>query len=268
MRWLAHHGVKGQQWGVRNGPPYPIEDKVLKAGTKLSNVSSVKSTSQYLKCLNTGKRWIYTYVSDNVWDKNIYEGPFADYLSTTRKQGQIYKHNYEVKKDLKMPTSNERMAVMKNMMKTNDAGILDDMDKRADLLRKYIKWGNKLTPALTKASQFNSKDKKDKEYYEKAKYVFDNLMEYSIAQPSTRRYSEIMAEKYDAMVDDNNVNIYNFAQDPIIIFKVDEALKAVGNRNVFTGQISGKPLYAKEVRENIEKVREQNRSKGYDSVAF
>lgn len=27
---LEHHGVKGQQWGVRNGPPYPIEDKVLK----------------------------------------------------------------------------------------------------------------------------------------------------------------------------------------------------------------------------------------------
>ena len=25
MRYLAHHGVKGQQWGLRNGPPYPIE---------------------------------------------------------------------------------------------------------------------------------------------------------------------------------------------------------------------------------------------------
>lgn len=22
---LAHHGVKGQKWGVRNGPPYPID---------------------------------------------------------------------------------------------------------------------------------------------------------------------------------------------------------------------------------------------------
>lgn len=22
--WLAHHGIKGQQWGVQNGPPYPI----------------------------------------------------------------------------------------------------------------------------------------------------------------------------------------------------------------------------------------------------
>lgn len=23
--WLAHHGIKGQQWGIRNGPPYPLD---------------------------------------------------------------------------------------------------------------------------------------------------------------------------------------------------------------------------------------------------
>lgn len=29
---LAHHGVKGQKWGVKNGPPYPL-DKTKKSGT-------------------------------------------------------------------------------------------------------------------------------------------------------------------------------------------------------------------------------------------
>lgn len=24
---LRHHGIKGQKWGVRNGPPYPIKDR-------------------------------------------------------------------------------------------------------------------------------------------------------------------------------------------------------------------------------------------------
>lgn len=29
--WLVHHGVKGQHWGIKNGPPYPIgsENKTL-----------------------------------------------------------------------------------------------------------------------------------------------------------------------------------------------------------------------------------------------
>lgn len=25
--FLAHHGIKGQKWGVRRGPPYPLGDK-------------------------------------------------------------------------------------------------------------------------------------------------------------------------------------------------------------------------------------------------
>ncbi len=29
---LAHHGIKGQKWGVRNGPPYPL-DRSAKRGT-------------------------------------------------------------------------------------------------------------------------------------------------------------------------------------------------------------------------------------------
>lgn len=34
---LAHHGVKGQKWGVRNGPPYPLDGK--------SRTSSEKTAS-------------------------------------------------------------------------------------------------------------------------------------------------------------------------------------------------------------------------------
>ena len=36
---LQHHGIKGQKWGVRNGPPYPIEDKVLKKRNKIKYCS-------------------------------------------------------------------------------------------------------------------------------------------------------------------------------------------------------------------------------------
>lgn len=38
---LAHHGVKGQKWGVRNGPPYPINRKGVEKTSnsdKLENI--------------------------------------------------------------------------------------------------------------------------------------------------------------------------------------------------------------------------------------
>ena len=49
--YLAHHGIKGQKWGKRNGPPYPLSDakhnKVVKRASKGSKkVSSNASGSK------------------------------------------------------------------------------------------------------------------------------------------------------------------------------------------------------------------------------
>ena len=27
QNYLSHHGIKGQKWGKRNGPPYPLDSK-------------------------------------------------------------------------------------------------------------------------------------------------------------------------------------------------------------------------------------------------
>ena len=38
---LAHHGIKGQKWGIRNGPPYPL-DKSSGSG-KIEDIQIGKS---------------------------------------------------------------------------------------------------------------------------------------------------------------------------------------------------------------------------------
>ena len=49
---LAHHGIKGQKWGVRNGPPYPIdkssESGKIENGSKSITVSRNKFTGYAL----------------------------------------------------------------------------------------------------------------------------------------------------------------------------------------------------------------------------
>lgn len=62
-----------------------------------------------------------------------------------------------------------------------------------------------------------------------------------------------MSEKYDAMVDDNNQTIYNHAHDPVIIFKVNEALKEIGDVKIIDVSEAGK---------HFEKVQAELAKKG------
>lgn len=39
---LYHHGVKGQKWGVMNGPPYPLDSNVS-TGKKLKSTNVIES---------------------------------------------------------------------------------------------------------------------------------------------------------------------------------------------------------------------------------
>lgn len=41
---LCHHGIKNQHWGVRNGPPYPLDSKVSRAIKKGKNETRHKGT--------------------------------------------------------------------------------------------------------------------------------------------------------------------------------------------------------------------------------
>ena len=51
--YLYHHGIQGQKWGVRNGPPYPLsanahsaaEKKAMKGGTKKQTASNKQGLS-------------------------------------------------------------------------------------------------------------------------------------------------------------------------------------------------------------------------------
>ena len=45
---LVHHGVDGQQWGVRNGPPYPLDRKSARAERK-QKLKEVKSRKHIKK---------------------------------------------------------------------------------------------------------------------------------------------------------------------------------------------------------------------------
>lgn len=42
-RFLNHHGIQGQKWGVKNGPPYPLDSKIHNDIVKQKRVEDVKN---------------------------------------------------------------------------------------------------------------------------------------------------------------------------------------------------------------------------------
>lgn len=66
---LRHHGVKGMRWGVRNGPPYPL-DKSKKRDTIIED--SIRS-GEVIRKMNEHKQNRHTY-HDHLLGKSFLDG--------------------------------------------------------------------------------------------------------------------------------------------------------------------------------------------------
>lgn len=219
---LYHHGVKGQHWGVRRGPPYPIEDTTLHKGQKLNTVHWNPNTESFMK--NRGKSWTYTYNPDDAWDSKVYKGPFSYYK--VRQTGMMmHEHQFEVVKDLKMPTSKERLDNFIQLYGENKSMFSKELKKYKKLLDRY-------GVDTDRRKGLDLKKVKTSEDYQKAYTIFNHMMENVERFKSTKKYAELMSKKFDAMVDDNNQGVYNNAHDPIIIFRANEVLKQIGDAKI------------------------------------
>lgn len=232
--WLAHHGIKGQQWGVRRGPPYPIEDKVLAKGTVLN---SVYGNTTNKNDRNIKGKWTYTYNPSDRWDKQVYEGPFSYYTAVIRGRNFIKSYEYKTTKDLRMPTKKERMEPFKKLVNTK--GITGRM-YRLEMMGMFnlLKQNNVGTDKLKSAfDTLDINNLKTDDDWDNAYEIFNHMMENLTQYKITQAYSKTMAKNYDAMVDDNNAVKYNRAHDPIIIFNGQKYLEQTGVRNLTVPEI-------------------------------
>ena len=263
VTYLAHHGVVGMHWGVRNDETlaryrreksreaessssgntgsktkqirtgFPADfDPGISKGTRLSNVSKVKSG---VKNIPNGRN-IYTFSPDNPHDAKIYRGPFSAYLKMFRGVKTVYEHEYVTLKDLKMPSRNERMKSFKDLYNSKIYGpsVKRELAYEAKKLQKIPD----LATNTEKYSKVDFKKLTTDEDYETAYEVFNFLMETPRSYTSTSAYLKRMSKEYDAMVDDHNQGVYNDAQDPVIVFKANKVIESVSDKELSDIDIS------------------------------
>lgn len=265
---IYHHGVKGQKWGVRHGPPYPIEDKVMRAGQKLEHVSYIRTgnlkpnTENLLKYIKNNNRSLYVYNPDNAWDKMVYRGPFAKYLRKYKSNGPLEIHSFVTKEDMKMPTKKQRINAFLKLLKKDDnkdqllirAEYIDELEGVKHMLEEQGIRSKGTSEDIWKVDFKNLKTEKDIKY---AYEIFNHAMESAYRYKVTQAYVKYMCEKYDAMVDDNNQGIYNQARDPIVVFNVDklaaspEAVKFLHDREIMERTETMRNVLRKYYDENV-----------------
>lgn len=111
MYYLKHHGVKGQQWGVLHGPPYPVDSQ--NNVTRIRKGTTIKRLSVNDESAAKGHAYV-TYLKK---DTEHYKGFFGARLSAINKNKDVNSITMEAKKDLLAPSKKERVQTFIDLYK-------------------------------------------------------------------------------------------------------------------------------------------------------
>lgn len=217
MKSLSHHGIKGQQWGVKHGPPYPIQKDngvTLRMGTKISRLSI------YDESVSKG----HAYVNYNNYDKEHYKGFFASRLKAVNKGAKVYSIEFTAKQDLRSPNYCTRMQTFKDLYK-------NDPEIRKELAKYYKSNHIKFAPDFIYERKFKNLNDKQLE-----KFGYDTFVR-SIGDKKRKTrekyFAELVKQGYSFVMDDmDGQHMLKYGLEPAIIFDRDASLKYQGQSEV------------------------------------
>lgn len=136
MDYLMHHGIRGQKWGVKNGPPYPLDSSQKSASEKKYRVSRITSdlseaSKKFNKAYNKTIKsedfsWDVDHVIDamSFYDKKsvIDHGAnfVADLITTKQKLGRF---DEIIDPESKLPKKKSQTTPEEDCQKVNPTGI-------------------------------------------------------------------------------------------------------------------------------------------------
>ena len=188
-QYLEHHGVKGQKWGVKNGPPYPIKKTyTLKKGKHLKRFTNTKTERKSMK----GK-----YVSYRRNDTNEYLMTAINNNLGFKKHKQIWEQDIELVDDATVLSGK---AAVDEVLK-----IINDKDLTADY-NKLLKSGymdenkNLFDRRQILNKEIEDHPKRKRTNYDRASDIGNTLNAFMYSEKG-KAFIDSLSGKYDATVD-------------------------------------------------------------------
>lgn len=238
--YLIHHGVKGQQWGVKHGPPYPIDydnyRTLVKRGNTLHRISARDESEE------KGMAYATFYKKDNDHFKGFFSKQLLRGSHGLDSAEKVFDITLEAAQDLLSPSYKERLDTFVEMMNDEDFNL---SKKLAEYEGTYINGNDRSIPAISRGLQFISE--KTRYTSKKAeKDSYGNGIQYktftrSLGAPDGKvrqEYFKRLSDKgFNMVVDDYDRKI-SYGSQPIIVFNRDGTLKYVGQRELSKDEIN------------------------------
>lgn len=248
--FLEHHGILGQEWGVRNGPPYPLtggsydnrtgtklkeskkkeskrnEDRTISAGTTFRTLSvdpnRTKNADMYYAAFD--KRDLHEY--NALFNKKM-EQPIYDMNGNVVGSEKVYKFAIDnvPKKDLKIASETSAAKEFIELY-ANDRDFYNFVTDENRMQAKFDKSRYRFK-GYRESRDVLDKIRSDRDYkptmgdlqkvYRMYNYTIPNLDSDTIKQ-RTKFFKKIKEKGYDGILDTNDALYGGFkAEYPVII---------------------------------------------------
>lgn len=209
---------------------------------------------------------LFVYDDSNDHDRAVYEGAFSKFVvqkkindnirkgkdfTTALLENDIYKHKYVLKDDLISPSQERRAELFVETFRKNKKLMSNQLDK----IDKHVQKSN-LAPVLKdksgKISDYKNVSDEDLKKYGYTMFnIANEFKDPASAKMNSKYYKVLQKNGYNALIDDNNKDIYNKANNPLIVLDAKKHLKEISSEEL---TLSQQKEAEERLRKNLKKM--------------